>query len=83
MEEQQRCDAMKQKVTALLLSLKVPDDVVSIPTAKALETPSLQAYWPYFEAKKELEPLQRIVESLKIRLVQDRLNATIEAAGNR
>lgn len=82
-EEQQRCDAMKQKVNALLLSLKVPDDVASIPAAKALESPSLQAYWPYFEAKKELEPMQRILESLKIRLVQDRINVATEAAGSR
>jgi hypothetical protein len=82
-EEQQRCDDMKQKVTELLFSLKVPDEVATTPTSKALEMPSLQAYWPYFEAKRELEPMQRILESLKARLAQERIHARLEAEGVR
>ena len=54
-----------------------------MPTSKALEMQSLQAYWPYFEAKADLEPMQRLMESIKVRLVQERVNAAVEAAGNR
>lgn len=79
-EEQQKLEAAKQKAAELLISLNIPADVSTMDAAKGLDTASLRAYWPYFEAKRERDSLQFLEERFRLRLIAERLDARIEAA---
>jgi len=79
-EEQQKLEAAKQRAAELLISLNIPADVSTMDAAKALDTASLRAYWPYFEAKRERDSLQYLAERFRLRLMQEQLDARIEAA---
>jgi hypothetical protein len=79
-EEQQRLDSAKQRAAELLVGLNVPAEISTMEAGKALDTAGLRAYWPYFEAKRERDALQALVERLRIRLMQERMEAAVEAA---
>lgn len=64
----------------LLIQLNIPDDIASLEPRKGLASPSLQQYWPYFEAKKEAEMQQMIVDRLKMRTLQEQIDAEISEA---
>lgn len=78
-EHGQRVEAAKQRATDLLLSLNIPAEVSTMDAAKALDTASLRAYWPYFEAKRERDTLQNLAERIQSRLLAERVDAAIAA----
>jgi DNA repair exonuclease SbcCD ATPase subunit len=77
---QQKLEAARQKTAGLLLDLNIPPEVSTLDAAKGLDTASLRAYWPYFEAKRERETMQSLAERLAMRLLQEKIDASIEAA---
>lgn len=75
-EHEQKSAAAKKRVEQLLMTLRVPNEIAALPTERALSAPS--AYWPYFEARRELEGLQLVVERLKLRLTQEQIDSRIQ-----
>ena len=75
-EHELKVTAGKKRVEDLRIAHGVPNEVAALPTERALSAPS--AFWPYFEARRELEGLQLIVERLKLRLVQEQLDSKIQ-----
>ena len=73
-------EAVKQGAAELLLSLNISPEVSTMDVAKALDTASLRAYWPYFEARRERDSLQYFIERLRGRLLQERVDSRIEGA---
>ena len=80
-EGKQHLQAIKQKATELLTSLNVPDDISRMDANKALDTPDLRPYWPFFEAKREREILQTLEDRLRMRLIQEQVDAAAAATG--
>src|SRR5258706_7441374 len=76
-EHQKKLAEATQRMTELVVSLKVPDEAAGLDTDKALNTPSLQAYWPYFEARRERENARVITERLNLRIIQEQIDAGI------
>jgi len=68
----------KNKVTELVSTLQIPDEAVGLSSEKALNNPGLRRYWPYFQAKRDLENVQYINEKLTMRLMQERVNLDLE-----
>lgn len=62
-EQQQKYEAARQKAVDLLVSLNVPPEVSNLEAAKALDTANFQAYWPYFEAKRDRDSLRFLAEA--------------------
>jgi cell division protein FtsL len=79
-EEQQRLEAAKQRAAELLVSLNIPAEVSTMGGAQALDTASLRAYWPYFEAKRERDLLQSMVERIRVALFSQRIDAGLDKA---
>jgi len=78
-EHQQKLDAIKQKVVDLLVTLNIPPEVSSMDAAKVFDNPSLRTYWPFFEAKRQRENMQFLLERLQARLMQEKLEAKVQA----
>jgi hypothetical protein len=78
--QQQRLEAAKQKVEQLVLSLQVPDEVALMDAAAGRDVPGLKKYWPYFEAKRERDELQRFITIAKIKAESERLDLESETA---
>lgn len=81
--QQQKLNAAKQKVEQLVLSLQVPDDVALMDAAAGLDVPGLKKFWPYFEAKRERDEIQRFISIAKIKAESERLDLETEAAKHR
>jgi len=81
-EHEGKLAAARKKVEELLVALRVPNDVSSMPTDRALSVPSAKAYWPYFEARREQEMLQLVTERLKLRLIQEQLDSRVQEKVN-
>jgi hypothetical protein len=77
-EQREKLDAMKKKTSELLESLKVPEEVSTMDPAKALDTANLKTYWPFFEAKRERDSLQLMLERLRTRLAQEKIEARVQ-----
>jgi DNA repair exonuclease SbcCD ATPase subunit len=78
-EHQQKLDAAKQRAAELLAALNIPAEVSTMDPSKALDTASLRAYWPFFEAKWERDSVQFLMDRLRLRLAQEQLDARVEA----
>jgi len=78
-EHQQKLDAVKQRAAELLAALNIPAEVSTMDPSKALDTASLRAYWPFFEAKRERDSMQFLMDRLRLRLAQEQLDARVEA----
>lgn len=70
-EAAQNAETARQRTEELLDSLKVPADVEALSAESALATPDLRSYWPYFEARREHDILERVAEALRLRLIQE------------
>jgi len=81
-EQEVKLAVASKKVEELLVTLRVPNDVSSMPTDRALSVPSAKAYWPYFEARREQEMLQLVSERLKLRLIQEQLDSRVQEKAN-
>ena len=73
--QEQKLDTLKQKVTSLLATLSVPQEVSKLEPAAGLGREDLKPYWPYFEAKKGLEEEERYAQILRMKVRFDHLDA--------
>jgi hypothetical protein len=78
--EQQRLEAAKERVAELLIRLSIPAEVSTMDATKGLDTTSLRAYWPFFEAKRERDVLLSLAERLQLRLIQERVEPVVDGA---
>ena len=78
-EHQNKLEASKRRAAELLFGMSIPADISALEPSKALETAALKDYWPYFEARRERDSLQFIMERLQIRLVQEQVDAAGDA----
>jgi len=78
-DQQQRAATAKRTMEELRVSLEVPADVVTLEPATGLAVESLRQYWPYLEAKKDLQAAEQVVESLERRLRQEKAGAVVDA----
>ena len=76
-EARQAAAKANDRAKDLLLSLNIPPDVASTNPDRALASVELRHFWPYFEARKELETQNNLVERLKVRMLQERVEAEI------
>ena len=81
--QEQKVEAAKQKVKRLLSALNVPEEASQMDSAAALDTVSLKQYWPYFEAKKELEEAVSLGVTMRLLVVRARegLGEGVRATG--
>ena len=78
--QEQKLEAAKQKVEQFVLSLQVPDEVALMDAAAGLDVPGLKKYWPYFEAKRQRDEIQRFITIAKMKAVSEKLDLESEAA---
>lgn len=69
---------LKRSTADLLFQLAVPDEAATMDPRLGLEMGSLRNYWPYFEAKIQRDAVERLVDSLEMKLLQDSINAGIQ-----
>jgi hypothetical protein len=65
---------LKEKASALLTALKVPDDVAILYPEQAIRMQSVKQYWPYFEAKRDYENREAVNVKVNMRLIMERTN---------
>jgi hypothetical protein len=76
-EARAKATTLATQTKDLLVSLNVPRDIAHMDAAKALASVDLQPYWPYFEARREVEAQNDIVERIRIRMLQETIEAEI------
>jgi hypothetical protein len=64
----------KKKVGELVITLAVPDEVAMMEPSKAMRIPSLQRYWPFFEAARERENMEMVADRLNLRIIQEQVD---------
>lgn len=79
-QAQEQASALDTRIKELSIQLNIPEEIASLEPRKGLASVSLQQYWPYFEAKKEAEMQQMIVDRLKMRTLQEQIDAEISEA---
>jgi len=72
-KRQEELTTSKQNYLELWKTLGVPDEVLNMEASAVLKDPRLKQYWPFFEAQRELETYQRIVDVIKLRLETEKL----------
>jgi hypothetical protein len=73
LEQQIRLQAAEEKVVQLVVGLAIPEQITGMDPNQGLGNPHLHAYWPFFKAKRELQTLLRISDSLQLRLAQEQV----------
>jgi hypothetical protein len=76
-EAREKASALAAQTKNLLITLNIPREVAAGDPNKALSSVELQPYWPYFEAKRELEAQNIMLERLKMRMLQETVEAEI------
>lgn len=76
----EQAEAARQRAEELMVTLDVPADVAAMDPDAGLQSSNLRAYWPYFEARRERENLQRTADTLRLRLVQEAADSDVDAA---
>lgn len=76
----EQAEGARQRVEDLIVTLNVPGDVAAMDPDAGLQSSNLRAYWPYFEAKRDRDNLQRTAEALRLRLVQETADSDANAA---
>jgi hypothetical protein len=81
--QEQKVEAAKQEVKRLLSALNVPEKASQMDSAAGLDTTSLKQYWPYFEAKKELEQAVSLEVTMRLMVARarDGLGEGVRATG--
>jgi len=74
-----QAEAARQRAEELIVTLNVPTDVALMDPEAGLQTSGLRAYWPYFEARRERDTLQRTADALRLRLVQEAADSETDA----
>jgi hypothetical protein len=74
-EEAVKLQECRNRVVEFMSSLNIPDGIALMDPHEALSTPSLQAYWPYFQAKGELDRHDKAVKVLELKLLQETMDA--------
>lgn len=75
-DQQLKVAAAKRKLEEQITTLQVPDDVIPLNPETGLALPSLRQYWPYLEAKRDIDNAERAIESLQRRLRQQRIDTS-------
>ena len=78
--QEQKAAATKAKLEDWRRSLDVSDEMVVLEASVALKSPGLANYWPYFEAKRELEEAIDLTQLLKRKLQIEEFDLTLESA---
>ena len=78
--QEEKVAAVKSKLNTWSRSLNISDEVAALDASTALKTSELANYWPYFEAKKELEEMLGFTRTLKRKLQIEELDMAIEKA---
>lgn len=66
--QEARVAAARVKLDEQITALNITDEIALVETSVALKLPSLRSFWPYFEARKQLEEDLNIAELLKRKL---------------
>jgi hypothetical protein len=80
--QQENLNALKRKVEQLTLTLQVPDELAAVDPGKSLDTPSLERYRPYFEAKQQRDELQRFITIRRMKAAAEEIDFEAETAKN-
>ena len=62
----------RSEVQELEKQLRISDEIAQMDPSTGLDRVSLQAFWPYFEAKRRRNSQERVAETTKLRLLQAR-----------
>ncbi len=73
LEQSNRLAAARSAFYSLATRMSVPADIAGMSPAKGLEAPSLRPYWPFFEARKELDFQQTMADRLRLRTLSEEL----------
>jgi hypothetical protein len=76
-EQEQRIELAMQSIQRLYRNLNVPEELDQIDPQSGLQMATLANYWPFFEAKRELENLRRVGDALRLRLAHERIEANL------
>jgi len=66
--QEARVAAARVKLDEQITALNITDEIALVETSVALKLPSLRSFWPYFEARKQLEEDLNIAELLRRKL---------------
>ena len=78
--QDEKVAAAKAKLKEWLKALNVPDNIAALDNSTGMAKPSLVNYWPYFEAKQELEEALDFARLLKRKIQLEELDLGIETA---
>ncbi len=79
-ETSEKANTAKSRLVELMNQLSIPDELAALEISTALNMPSLQKYWPYFEAKKDYEEVADIARLVKRKLHIEELELGIQTA---
>lgn len=71
-------DSASLKLQELMTSLNVPDEVAALDDDMGLSIPSLRAYWPYFETRKEWLWAQRNAKIIRMKLQMSEIDSEVD-----
>jgi hypothetical protein len=77
-EQEDKINAAMQKLQHLASSLNVPAELDRMPAEAGLLRIELASYWPFFEAKREIEMLRRVCDAMRLRIAQETLEASLQ-----
>lgn len=76
-EEFQRFQILEEQTAALVLHLNISEEISMMDAQTGLDTAALRAYWPFFEVKQLRDRHRNVVDSIKMKLAQERINADL------
>lgn len=77
-KQEEKMDSARLKLEQLMTSLNVPDEVAALDDDMGLSIPSLRAYWPYFETRKEWLWTQRNAKIIRMKLQMSEVDTESE-----
>ena len=75
-EQADRLAGTRTRVNTLAADLSIPENVALVSPGRGMDTPSLSAYRPYFEAKKELDFQQVLLDKLRMQILAQEVEQT-------
>jgi hypothetical protein len=76
-EQEERIELAMQKIQTVYWNLAMPEELDQMDPKSGLTMATLANYWPYFEAKRELENLLRVGDALRLRLAHESIEANL------
>jgi hypothetical protein len=77
-KQEGKMDSARLKLEQLMTSLNVSDDVAALDDDMGLSIPSLRAYWPYFETRKEWLWAQRNAKIIRMKLQMSEIDTEVD-----